>query len=201
MPRDLDEDWDAGKVVAKLAPKDGAAEVEHTAPMQNRAVLALDEAILGTKIDRDGLAKKITTLEKEYVNATKDSSGAALTAKQLEVAKQVHEDLETARVTRAEAATVTAGARLEEMEQVCLGHIAAWEKQLEVRGLRRQRGTLPGRSSARRCPKEPSWWQQRSTRRFCLHSQKRAGLQLRRRPLRRIRWTWTWRTQLQRWQS
>ena len=133
MPRDLDEDWGAGKVVAKLAPKDGAAEVDrlNTALEQNRAALALDDAILGTKIDRAGIAKRITALEKDLAKATKDSVGAKLTAKQLEVAKQAHEDGETARVLRAETATTTAAERLEEIEQICLGHIAAWEKFLD----------------------------------------------------------------------
>ena len=133
MPRELDDDWAAEAVVAKFTPKNGAEAVEklQTAIAQNKAVLELDVAQLGTTIDKPAIVTKIQALEKALKKAEKDSTGAVLTVKQLEVAKQQHVDGEAARVKRADTATVTAAERLEEIEQISLGHITAWEKLLE----------------------------------------------------------------------
>ena len=66
MPRELDDDWTAEKVVAKFAPKNGAVAVEkiQLALTQNKAVLELDVAMLGTTIDKPAIVKKISALEK-----------------------------------------------------------------------------------------------------------------------------------------
>ena len=133
LPRDLDDDWAAEAVVAKFAPKNGAevAEKIRLAIAENKLVLGMDAAQLGAPIDKPAIVTKIQAQEKALKKAEKEATGAALNVKQLAAAKQEHADSEAARVLRADTATVTAAEGLEEIEQIALGHITAWEKMLE----------------------------------------------------------------------
>ena len=133
LPRDLDDDWAAEAVVAKFAPKNGAevAEKIRLAIAENKLVLGMDAAQLGAPIDKPAIVTKIQAQEKALKKAEKEATGAVLNVKQLAAAKQEHVDSEAARVLRADTATVTAAERLEEIEQIALGHITAWEKLLE----------------------------------------------------------------------
>ena len=133
MPADLDDDWTAARALEKFLPKRGGADLEKNerALEDQKQLLLLLEKGIATG-DKEATAKKIATLEKQVEKGQSSPSVASLAACELEVSKRQFQAAESHRVARVEAAAEKAEQNANRLEAICVEHITAWEKQLEV---------------------------------------------------------------------
>ena len=149
-PPDLVDDWSAEVNWNRFLPKRSTPDLDKLDKdiLDQTNLLDLIEKQLA-KGSAPETKKKLAALEKQRSKAGSGSEEALkVAAYELEHSAKLHEDAETARVARTDAAALSSTTHSDRLEAICQEQMAAWEKHLDQ--LRAQRSVRESAWEARR---------------------------------------------------